>query len=196
VDEPELLEPGERIDGWEILHLPGHADGHLALLRHGVLIAGDTLLATISPVVGLYNDARPDPLGDFLSSLARIVELAPRIAYTGHRAAIEDPAGRARELVAHHAHRLELTAEALDGEPVTAFEISHAIFPDPLSCGLRRFALAEALAHVEELETQRTDLETALRGLTSAGPGTAAIRLSGEERVREALAEATAAFDP
>jgi glyoxylase-like metal-dependent hydrolase (beta-lactamase superfamily II) len=151
VDEPELLEPGERIDGWEILHLPGHADGHLALLRDGVLIAGDTLLATISPVVGLYNDARPDPLGDFLSSLARIVELAPRIAYTGHRAAIEDPAGRARELVAHHAHRLELTAEALDGEPVTAFEISHAIFPDPLSSGLRRFALAEALAHVEHL---------------------------------------------
>jgi glyoxylase-like metal-dependent hydrolase (beta-lactamase superfamily II) len=151
VDDPELLEPGERIDGWEILHLPGHADGHLALLRDGVLIAGDTLLATISPVVGLYVDARPDPLGDFLSSLARIVELAPTIAYTGHRAAIGDPAGRAKELAAHHAHRLELTAAALDGEPVTAYEISHEIFPDPLSSGLRRFALAEALAHVEHL---------------------------------------------
>ncbi|MDX6449423.1 MAG: hypothetical protein QOD08_1886 [Gaiellaceae bacterium] len=151
VDDPELLEPGERIDGWEILHLPGHADGHLALLRDGVLIAGDTLLATISPVVGLYNDARPDPLADFLSSLARIAELAPRVAYTGHRAAIEDPAARATELVAHHARRLELTAASLDGEPLTAYEISHAIFPDPLSSGLRRFALAEALAHVEHL---------------------------------------------
>jgi glyoxylase-like metal-dependent hydrolase (beta-lactamase superfamily II) len=151
VDDPELLEPGETIAGWEILHLPGHADGHLALLRDGVLIAGDTILATISPVVGLYPDARPDPLGDFLASLARIAELAPTIAYTGHRAAIEDPAGRAGELIAHHAHRLELTATALDGEPVTAYEISHAIFPDPLSSGLRRFALAEALAHVEHL---------------------------------------------
>jgi glyoxylase-like metal-dependent hydrolase (beta-lactamase superfamily II) len=151
VDDPELLEPGERIDGWEILHLPGHADGHLALLRDGVLIAGDTILATISPVVGLYADARPDPLGDFLSSLARIVELAPTIAYTGHRAAIDDPAARARELTAHHVRRLELTADALVGAPVTAYEISHALFPDALSDGLRRFALAEALAHVEHL---------------------------------------------
>lgn len=151
VDEPELLEPGDRIDGWEILHLPGHADGHLALLRDGVLIAGDTILATISPVVGLYVDARPDPLADFLTSLARIGELAPRIAYTGHRAAIEDPPARAQELVAHHTRRLELTAHALDGEPVTAYEISHSLFPDLLSDGLRRFALAEALAHVEHL---------------------------------------------
>ena len=151
VDDPELLEPGDRIDGWEILHLPGHADGHLALLRAGVLIAGDTILATISPVVGLYVDARPDPLGDFLASLARIGELAPTVAYTGHRAAIDDPAERATELVEHHVRRLELTAQALDGEPVTAYEISHALFPDSLSDGLRRFALAEALAHVEHL---------------------------------------------
>jgi glyoxylase-like metal-dependent hydrolase (beta-lactamase superfamily II) len=162
VDDPELLEPGDRIDGWEILHLPGHADGHIALLRDGVLIAGDTILATISPVVGLYADARPDPLGDFLSSLARIIELAPRIAYTGHRAAIDDPAERARELVTHHERRLELTAAALDGEPVTAYEISHALFPDLLSDGLRRFALAEALAHVEHLvgrgAAQRVDV--------------------------------------
>jgi SAM-dependent methyltransferase len=38
------------------------------------------------------------------------------------------------------------------------------------------------------------DLDTALRGLTSAGPGTAAIRQSGEERVREALANALEPF--
>jgi hypothetical protein len=47
-----------------------------------------------------------------------------------------------------------------------------------------------------EVETiwRYPDLETALRGLTSAGPGTAAIRLSGEERVREALARALQPF--
>jgi SAM-dependent methyltransferase len=37
------------------------------------------------------------------------------------------------------------------------------------------------------------DLDTALRGLTSAGPATAAIRESGEERLREVL---TAALEP
>ena len=28
--DPEPLEPGDEIGGWEVLHLPGHADGHLA----------------------------------------------------------------------------------------------------------------------------------------------------------------------
>jgi glyoxylase-like metal-dependent hydrolase (beta-lactamase superfamily II) len=151
VDDPEPLEPGDRVDGWEVLLLPGHADGHLALLRDGVLVAGDTLLAQISPVVGLYPDARPDPLADYLASLARIQELAPTIAYSGHGPAIEDPAGRARELALHHEERLQKTAAALDGKAVTAYEISVSLWPEPLSGGLRRFALAEALAHVEHL---------------------------------------------
>ena len=29
--DPAPLEPGQSIGGWEVLHLPGHADGHLAL---------------------------------------------------------------------------------------------------------------------------------------------------------------------
>jgi glyoxylase-like metal-dependent hydrolase (beta-lactamase superfamily II) len=149
--DPEPLTPGERIDGWEVLHLPGHADGHLALLRDGVLIAGDALLATISPNVGLYHDAHPDPLGDYLGSLERIAELAPRVAFAGHGPTIEDPPGRARELIAHHGERLEATGAALDGKPRTAYDVSLVLFPDPLPRGLRRFALAETRAHLEYL---------------------------------------------
>jgi glyoxylase-like metal-dependent hydrolase (beta-lactamase superfamily II) len=149
--DPEPLVAGRRIDGWEVLHLAGHADGHLALLRDGVLIAGDALLATISPNVGLYPDSRPDPLGDYLESLARIVELAPRVAFAGHGPAIADPPARARELIAHHGERLEATGAALDGRPRTAYDISLVLFPDPLPRGLRRFALVETRAHLEYL---------------------------------------------
>jgi glyoxylase-like metal-dependent hydrolase (beta-lactamase superfamily II) len=148
---PEPLVPGERLDRWEVLHVPGHADGHLALLRDGVLIAGDALLAAISPNVGLYHDAQPDPLGDYLGSLARIVELAPRVAFAGHGPTIDNPRGRARELIAHHGERLEATGAALDGRPRTAYEVSLVLFPDPLPRGLRRFALAETRAHLEYL---------------------------------------------
>ncbi len=154
-EDPEPLEPGNRVDGWEVLHLPGHADGHLCLLRDGVLLAGDALLATITPNVGLYPDARPDPLADYLESLRRIVELAPDIAFAGHGARIVDPAGRARELIAHHAERLERTLAALDGAPLTSYEVSLSLFPDPLSPGLRRFALAESRAHLEHLVRRR-----------------------------------------
>lgn len=149
--DPELVAAGDRIDGWEVLHLPGHADGHLALLREGILVAGDTLLAAITPNVGLYPDSRPDPLGDYLGSLERIAELAPRVALPGHGDVIDDPAGRARELVAHHGERLERTAEALDGRPQSAYAVSFSLFPEPLSPTLRRFALAETRAHLEYL---------------------------------------------
>jgi glyoxylase-like metal-dependent hydrolase (beta-lactamase superfamily II) len=149
--DPELLMAGDDVDGWEVLHLPGHADGHLALLREGLLVAGDTLLGSISPTVGLYPDSRPDPLADYLTSLERIVELAPRIALPGHGELIGDPAGRSRELIAHHAERLEQTAAALDGHPQSAYDVSMSIFPEPLSPTLRRFALAETRAHLEYL---------------------------------------------
>jgi glyoxylase-like metal-dependent hydrolase (beta-lactamase superfamily II) len=149
--DPEPLEPGDRVDGWEVLHLPGHADWHRALLRDGILVAGDTLLASITPNVGLYPDSRPDPLGDYLDSLQRIAELAPRLALPGHFEPIEDPAGRALELIAHHDERLEQTAAALDGSPRSAYEVSLTLFPEPLPSTLRRFALAETRAHLEYL---------------------------------------------
>jgi glyoxylase-like metal-dependent hydrolase (beta-lactamase superfamily II) len=149
--DPEPLEPGGEVDGWEVLHLPGHADGHLCLLRDGVLIAGDALLATITPNVGLYPEARPDPLGDYLDSLERIVELAPLIAYAGHGATIEDPPQRAREVIEHHHERLARTREALSSKPGNAYEVSLTLFPEPLAPVLRRFALAETRAHLEYL---------------------------------------------
>ncbi len=149
--DPEVLQPGGHLDGWEVLHLPGHADGHLAFLRDGTLIAGDTLLGSITPNVGLYPDSRPDPLGDYLSSLERIAELAPRLALPGHGEPIEDPAGRARELIAHHGERLVRTAEALDGDPLSAYDVSLTLFPEPLPPTLRRFAMVETRAHLEYL---------------------------------------------
>lgn len=148
---PEPLEPDDTIDGWRIVHVPGHADGHLALLRDGVLIAGDAILARISPVVGVYPDARPDPLGDYLGTLERIVELAPAVAFAGHREPIEDPATRARELLQHHRQRLDDTRAALSAEPASGYEVSHHLFGSELISAQRRFALAESLAHLERL---------------------------------------------
>ena len=149
--DPEPLEPGAALDGWQVLHLPGHADGHLALLRDGILLAGDAILARISPAIGFYPDGRPDPLGDYLGTLERIVELAPAVALTGHHEPIADPAGRARELIDHHRERLDATRAALSDEPMSGYEVSLALFGPDLTPTLLRFALAESLAHLERL---------------------------------------------
>lgn len=149
--DPVLLYEGSELDGWQVLELPGHADGHLGFFRDGVLIGGDHLLRAISPAVGLYPDSRPDPLGDYLASLGRTIELAPRIVYPGHGEPLDDAAARARELIEHHRERLDETASALARKPRTAYEVSLELFGRELSPTQRRFAVAETLSHLERL---------------------------------------------
>ncbi len=148
---PLPLREGERVDRWEVVALPGHADGHLGLVRDGVLVAGDHLLLGITPAVGLWPDARPDPLGDYLASLERTASLGLRLALPGHGDPIADPGGRAREIAAHHADRLQATLAALDGRPRTGYEVSLVLFPDADAPMQRRFAVAETLSHLERL---------------------------------------------
>jgi glyoxylase-like metal-dependent hydrolase (beta-lactamase superfamily II) len=169
--DPERLREGDEVAGWEVVELPGHADGHIALSRGGTLIAGDHLLPTISPAIGLYPESRPDPLGDYLASLERVIELRPRLVLPGHGAPIADPAGRAKELVEHHLERLDATEHLLGPAPRTAFEVSLDLFGEELPARQRRFAVAETLAHLERLvhagraareETARTVAYTGL----------------------------------
>ncbi|HEY3017313.1 MAG TPA: MBL fold metallo-hydrolase [Gaiellaceae bacterium] len=149
--DPELVYEGSELDGWQVVELPGHADGHLGFLRDGVLVAGDHLLQRISPAVGLYPESRPDPLGDYLASLERTIELAPRVVYPGHGDPIEDAAARARELIVHHRARLDETAAVLSADDRSAYEVSLAVFGENLSATQRRFAVAETLSHLERL---------------------------------------------
>jgi glyoxylase-like metal-dependent hydrolase (beta-lactamase superfamily II) len=150
----ELLNEGDEVDGWRVLAMPGHADGHLCLLRDGELVGGDHLLHRISPTVGLWPDSRPDPLGDYLASLERTIDLAPRIVYPGHGEPIDDPVGRARELVEHHRERLDVAEAALAPEPRTGYDASFDLFGRTLSSGARRFAVAETLSHLERLRRE------------------------------------------
>jgi glyoxylase-like metal-dependent hydrolase (beta-lactamase superfamily II) len=149
--DPERLSEGDEVDGWRVLELPGHADGHICLLRDGVLVAGDHLLGEITPTVGLYPESRPDPLADYLASLERTIELSPTLALPGHGEPVADPVSRAREIIDHHRLRLDETAAALGSEPRSAHDVSVSIFGENLDPSGRRFALAETLAHLERL---------------------------------------------
>lgn len=145
---------GER---WEVLWLPGHADGHLGLwqAQRRLLIGGDAILPRISPNVGLYAYSRPDPLGDYLSTLRRLEELAPDRTIVGHYGPfLDDTASRARELIAHHHERLELCRRELAASPHDAYGMSQVMFPRDLSSSGRRFAHAETLAHLEYLRAR------------------------------------------
>jgi glyoxylase-like metal-dependent hydrolase (beta-lactamase superfamily II) len=149
--DPEPLREGDRVDGWEVLEVPGHADGHICLHRDGVLVAGDHLLGTISPTIGLYPGGRPDPLGDYIASLERTIALAPRVVLPGHGDPVLDPAGRAGELIEHHRVRLDEAVAAVSAGQRSGYDVSLALFGADLPSTPRRFAVAETLAHLERL---------------------------------------------
>ena len=139
--DPELLREGDEVDGWRVLELPGHADGHICLERDGVLVAGDHLLGAITPTVGLYPESRPDPLGDYQASLRRTIELAPRIALPGPRRAGRTTRSRARARSSSTTSAGSTqTAAALGPEPRSAYEVSVTLFGQGLDASGRRFA--------------------------------------------------------
>ncbi|BAD39970.1 MBL fold metallo-hydrolase [Symbiobacterium thermophilum] len=138
---------------YEVIWTPGHSDG-LAVFwdaRRSILLANDMLLSGITPNVSVWPGSRPNPLADYLASLRRVAALGARLALPGHRALIRDVAGRAREILAHHAERLARVTDAAAASPggATAWEICRRIFPvDGLTLHQVRFAMAETLAHL------------------------------------------------
>ena len=152
-----LVDEGDRValgdETFRVLHLPGHADGHIALLgsHSGRLFGGDVLLNEITPNIGRWDDNDPDPLASYLATLARIRELAPAVVYPGHRTVIDDPAARALEIALHHAERLDEHEAALREGARSAYDVAQLVWGGRLGFHEQRFAVAEALAHIERL---------------------------------------------
>lgn len=154
--DEEMLRLGRHT--YHVFWTPGHSDFHLVLLRDdGLFVAGDHVLPGITPNIGLYPNARPDPLRDYFGALLRVRDLPARLALPGHRRPFADLAGRVDELRAHHEERGEQLARLLDERPEgeTAGGLAPFLFERPLiRPDDQRFALAETLAHLEFLRSE------------------------------------------
>jgi glyoxylase-like metal-dependent hydrolase (beta-lactamase superfamily II) len=138
------------------IHAPGHADGQLIFYSAAdcLILCGDQVLQRITPNIGVWPTTEPDPLGRYLHSLEQLAELEVDLALPGHHAPIVEWQTRIAELQHHHAERIEaMYAAAAHG--ATALEVSYAVFNyDRFSQHEVRFAVAEALAHLEYLAEQ------------------------------------------
>ena len=161
VDEGDALDVGG--ERFRVLVLPGHADGHIVLLGEvsGRMFGGDVLLNDITPNVGRWEDTQPDPLGRYLATLRRIDELGPAVVYPGHKRVVEDPAARAREIREHHVVRLDEHLDALAHGAESAYDVGSHVWGDALGFHERRFALVEAVAHLERLVAEGRAVEAA-----------------------------------
>ena len=98
-------------------------------------------------------ESRPDPLGDYLESLERTIELAPRARATRATASRSTtrPGGRARS-IEHHRERLDDDrGRARRRSRAPATRSRYPLFGAELSAAARRFAVAETLSHLERL---------------------------------------------
>lgn len=145
---------------FRVVWCPGHARGQVCLhdADARLLIAADHVLPTISPNVGIYSREDGDPLGQYLTSLARVRDLPVDVVLPGHGAPFTGLAARVDTLAAHHEERLAEILALLSPARISAFALSQDL---TWSGGRRTFAdlhpfqqsmaLAETIAHLELL---------------------------------------------
>lgn len=154
-DNATLLEGGETLEtalGPLTTHwTPGHAPGHLCfhLPNHQLLIAGDHILPTITPIISW--DPGIDFLALFLESLRKASAIEASLTSPSHGETLADHGKRAAEIAAHHDSRCnDILSHIDEGEP-TAHEVVPRLWSRVLSPFNYRFALDEVMSHLEYL---------------------------------------------
>ena len=122
-----------------------------------LLLSGDHILPRITPNISVHAQQFPNPLGDYLESLAKVRDLGTDEVLPAHEYRFADLASRIDEITAHHADRLEEIVEVVRPTPGrTAWEITlrlHWSRPwDEIEPFMQRQANGETLAHCVLLE--------------------------------------------
>lgn len=148
----------EGLTGFKVLETPGHAQSHIVLYREedGMLIAGDTLLAKISPNPLLEppqfgETARPRPLIQYNNSLRKLLTLDISKVVTGHGDDILNPHDLIQERFVSQKERAYHVLQMIKKKPMTAFEVCTKLFPkvylkQPL------FTVSETVGQLDFLE--------------------------------------------
>ncbi|MEH7222875.1 MBL fold metallo-hydrolase [Bacillus sp. JJ1566] len=146
------------LTGFKVLETPGHAQSHIVLYREedGMLIAGDTLLAKISPNPLLEppqfgETSRPRPLIQYNNSLRRLQTLNISNVVTGHGDDIVNAHDLIKERFVAQKERAYYVLEMIKKKPMTAFEVCTRLFPrvylkQPL------FTVSETVGQLDFLE--------------------------------------------
>lgn len=124
------------MDGFTVIETPGHAQSHIGLFREkdGLFLAGDTLLAKISPNPLLEppqfgETGRPRPLVQYNESLKKLQTLPLAKVMTGHGEDINNPFELIEHRLEEQKKRANQVLQMLREKPMTAFEVCLTLFP-------------------------------------------------------------------
>jgi len=153
LDEGDAVRLGDRTV--RVVWTPGHSDFHYVLVDDDarVIFAGDHLLPTITPNIGLYPECRPNPLDDYFKSFARFERLGDYTVYPAHGMPYAALPDRIRQLILHHRERLQGVWDCVVARPggASSADIVAHFWGDRLNAHEARFALVEVAAHLEYL---------------------------------------------
>jgi len=146
-----LLRDGESEGPLTALATPGHAADHVCLFAGDVCFCGDLLLGAGSSFVP--PRANGGSLADYLDSLQRLRDCAPRILYPGHGPPITDPAARIDEYIEHRLDRERVLVAALDAGERSRDGLLQIAWDD-VPAELLPVAAMVMQAHLEKLEDE------------------------------------------
>lgn len=146
-----------------VVPTPGHTRGHVVFhdLDNGLLFAGDHVLPTITPSIGFEPVLSPNPLGDFLASLALVRSRPDARLLPAHGPVTDSVHERVDALVAHHGARLDETQSAVAAGATTAYDVARQLrwtrrlrTLDELDPFNQMLAISETGAHLQLLAAQ------------------------------------------
>jgi glyoxylase-like metal-dependent hydrolase (beta-lactamase superfamily II) len=163
----------------EALGAPGHTAGLTCFAVGETVFTGDALLPVYTPNVGGADVRVEKPLEKYLGTLVRIAERGFDRAYPGHRDVIENPTGRAGEILRHHRERAERVAGVLnDHGALDAWEVGAHLFGELEKIHILH-GPGESYAHLEHMEDAGA--------VTSFRDGTVRYRLDDDGAVEDSF---------
>ncbi len=140
---------------WDVHIGNGHAPEHATFWSRddNLLIAGDQILPSISPNIGVYaTEPMADPVGDWLEACERLAPMAraDHLVLGGHKLPFTGLPLRMRQLIENHHGALRRLLAWLD-TPKSAVECFMPLFKRNIGAGEYGLAMVEAVAHVSHL---------------------------------------------
>lgn len=140
---------------WDVHIGNGHAPEHLTLWSRDdtLVIAGDQIIASISPNLGVYpTEPDADPVADWLEACGRLAGLANNhhLVLSGHKLPFQGLPLRMRQLIENHHGALDRLRDHL-ATPKTAADCFAPLFKRKIDAGTYGLALVEAVAHLNHL---------------------------------------------
>lgn len=157
LSEGDVLKIGAR--EWRVVMGNGHSPEHACLWDEAgkLFISGDQILPRISSNVSVYpTEPDADPLGDWLESCAKLLDLLPAdtLILPAHNEPFLGVKARLESLLSGHAKKLDRVLSRLD-QPKRVIDLYGAMFARDIEAASGQLATGETLAHLQRLIGQR-----------------------------------------